>query len=190
VRQIGIELHGVTLNVSCNYEPLLDYLSQLLDGAVRPVFDAPDLDVTGTWRTEPFVEDQSAFADEGETAVPAFGKRMRLADEELVWFNTHRDKNLQLRFRRRAHRTSFDVVYAYCPTAEKLARYPAYAERKFFKLAGYLVQFPVAWYLERTRGWTLRPSRAATRRFSLEGPAAPARRRRASGCSPTRACGS
>jgi tRNA-splicing ligase RtcB len=161
--QIGVELHGVTLNVACNYEPLLDYLSQLLDDAVRPVFDAPDLDVNGTWRTEPFVEDESAFADEGETAVPGFGKRMRLADEELVWFNTHRDKDLQLRFRKRGDRTAFDVVYAYCPTAEKLARYPAYAERKFFKLARYLVQFPVAWYLERTRGWTLLHASAVAR---------------------------
>ncbi len=153
---IGIELHGVTVNVGCDHEPLVDYLVRLLDGAVRPVFDAPDFVVTGVWRTGAPVDGDTTFAGAPDTlAVPGFGKRMRLGDDELVWFNTHRDKDLQLRFRRCERQFVFEVAYHYHPTAEKLARYPAYAERKFFKLARYLVQFPIAWHLARTRGWTL-----------------------------------
>ncbi len=165
MRQIGVELHGVRVNVTCNNEPLLEYLCQLLDDAVRPVFDTPHLQVTGRWHTdERALESAGVFADEGEAGdAPGFGKRMRLADDELVWFNTHRDKDLQLRFRRRAGQLQFDVAYCYHPTAEKLARYPEYEERKFFKLARYLVQFPVAWYLERTRGWALLHASAVAR---------------------------
>ena len=151
--QIGVELHGVTLNVSCNFEPLLDYLGELVESDVRPVWDAPDLEVTGNWRVESPIAGQSAFSDERGAEV--FGKRMLLADDELVWFNTHRDKDLQLRFRRRARQTVFDVDFSYHPTAEKLAQDPEYRERKFFKLARYLVHFPVAWHLGRARGWTL-----------------------------------
>jgi hypothetical protein len=153
MRQIGLEVHGVTLNVSSNFEPLLDYLGKLLEWDVRPAWDAPDLDMTGTWRAEPPLEGESAFSE--NDCVSGFGKRMRLAHDELVWFNTHRDKDLQLRFRRRERQILFDVGYFYHPTAEKLARYPDYRQRKFFKLARYLVHFPVAWHLERTRAWTL-----------------------------------
>jgi len=149
--QIGVELHGVTLNVSCDFEPLLDYLRELLQSDVRPVWDAPDLDVTGIWRLDPPIAGQSAFSE--ARGAEGFGKRMRLADDELVWFDTHRDKDLQLRFRRCGGHTHFDVDYWYHPLPEKLARYPDYQHRKFFKLARYLVHFPVAWHLERTRGW-------------------------------------
>src|SRR5437867_3743027 len=100
--QIGIELHGVTVNVKCTFAPLLDYLRELLESAVRPVFDAPDLQVTGTWHTAFPPDDAPPSGD-----APGFGKRMQLADDELVWFNTHRDKDLQLRFRRRAPQTAF-----------------------------------------------------------------------------------
>jgi hypothetical protein len=151
--QIGVELHGVTLNVACEFEPLLDYLRELLQSDVRPVWDAPDLQVTGTWRMESPVAGQSAFGE--ERSAEGFGKRMRLADDELVWFDTHRDKNLQLRFRQCREQIHFDVDYCYHALPEKLARYPDYQQRKFFKLARYLVHFPVAWHLERTRGWTL-----------------------------------
>jgi tRNA-splicing ligase RtcB len=162
--QIGVEIHGVTLNVTCNHEPLVEYLCQLLDDAIRPVFDVPDLEVTGRWHNdESALESACVFGDEGGADTPGFGKRMRLGEDELVWFNTHRDKDLQLRFRRRANQLQFDVAFCYHPTAEKLVRYPEYAERKFFKLARYLVQFPVAWHLQRTRGWTLLHASAVAR---------------------------
>ena len=150
--RIGIELHGVTVNLSCNFDPLLDYLRHLMDSEVYPVWDAPDLEVTCTWRKELPPEGQRVFSDDGEER---FGKRMRLADDELVWFDTHRDKDLQLRFRRRARQTLFDVDYYYHPAPGKLARFPDYQQRRFFALARYLVHFPVAWHLGRARGWIL-----------------------------------
>ena len=152
MQQIGIDLHGVTLNVSCNCERLLEYLAQLLADDVRPVWAAPDLEVTGIWHSSPDAPTQ-VFPE--ASTEDAFGKRMRLAGDELVWFDTHRDKDLQLRFRRRGQRMLFDVAYWYHPTADKLARYPDYEQRKFFKLLRYLVHFPAAWYLERSRGWVL-----------------------------------
>ena len=63
---------------------------------MRPVWDSPDLEVCGTWRTEPAPADESPFPNEG--GEEGFGKRMRLSEDELVWFDTHRDKDLQLRF--------------------------------------------------------------------------------------------
>ena len=153
MRRIGIELHGVRLNLSCDFDPLLDYLVHLLDSDVRPVWTAPELEVTGTWRTWAPAPDASPFPEDG--GDEGFGKRMRLAEDELVWFDTHRDKDLQLRFRRRGSVTSFDVDYWYHPSDKKLARFPDYQQRKFFTLARYLVHFPVAWHLERTRGWVL-----------------------------------
>src|SRR4051794_5784955 len=136
MQQIGVELHGVTLNVSCNCEPLVEYLVHLLGADVRPVWAAPDLAVSGIWRSSPVAAAQ-AFPE--ASANDGFGKRMRLAGDELVWFDTHRDKDLQLRFRRRATQVLFDVDYWYHPTPEKLARYPDYEQRKFFKLLRYLV---------------------------------------------------
>jgi hypothetical protein len=155
VGRIGVKLHGVTLNLSCNFEPLLEYLVQVLDSDdVYPAWDTPDLDVTGMWHAGvPPVEREGPLPADG--AEQEFGKRMRFGDNELVWFDTHRDKDLQLRFRGLGERTFFEVDYWYHPLPEKLARCPDYLQRRFFKLARYLVQFPIAWHLERTRGWTL-----------------------------------
>jgi hypothetical protein len=154
MERIGVTLHGVTVNVACNFEPLLEYLGQLLAPDVCPVWDAPDLEVTGIWRTDiPSSERATPFTHDG--VEQEFGKRMLLGDNELVWFNTHRDKDLQLRFRRRGVQTLFDVDYLYRPDPEKLAQSSDYDQRRFFKLARYLVHFPVAWYLGRVRGWIL-----------------------------------
>jgi hypothetical protein len=152
MQRIGVELHGVKLNLSCSFGELLEYLVLLLGPDVRRVWDAPDLDVSATWRTEP-AAGQPVFADDG--GEDGFGKRMRLSQDELVWFDTHRDKDLQLRFHKRGGVTAFDVDYWYHPSEKKLARYPDYLSRKFFTLARYLVHFPVAWHLGRTRGWVL-----------------------------------
>jgi hypothetical protein len=80
---------------------------------------------------------------------------MLIADDELVWFDTHRDRDLQLRFRRDGDRFLFDVAYCCQPSQGKLAKYPNFKQKKFFDLARYLVYFPLAWRLERTRGWAL-----------------------------------
>jgi hypothetical protein len=152
VHRTGIEIHGVRLNLSCNFDQLFDYLQHLLKSELRPAWQSPDIEVIGTWRDgAPTVE--GAFPDEG--AEEGFGKRMRLSEDELVWFDMHRDKDLQLRFRREGSATAFDVDYWYHPTEKKLARVPDYLYRKFFTLARYLVHFPIAWHLNRTRGWVL-----------------------------------
>jgi len=150
---MGIELHGVRLNLSCNLDELFEYVQHLLGPDVRPVWESPDIEVCGTWRTGAPTAEESPFPDDG--GEEGFGKRMRLSQDELVWFDTHRDKDLQLRFRRHGTATSFDVDYWYHPTAKKLARVPDYLQRKFFTLTRYLVHFPIAWHLGRTRGWVL-----------------------------------
>jgi hypothetical protein len=150
--RLGVELHGVRLNLTCNDDLLLRCVADVLDGATRPWWNQPDLAVNGTWRTEPLPDKTSAF--EG-TPAWELGKRMRLGADDLVWFDTHRDKDLQLRFRREGAVRVFDVDYCFRPSAEKLAKHLDYRVRKFFTLTRYLVHFPIAWHLARTRGWSL-----------------------------------
>jgi hypothetical protein len=149
LHRIGIGMHGVKLNLACNYDKLLDYVVCLLGNETGPVWGRPDLEITGVWRTEPFDGPLAA-----SSSFDSFGKRMRLSKDELVWFDMHRNK-LQLRFRRNGTTFAFDVDYCYQPSAEKLERYPDYERRKFFGLLRYLVYFPIAWFLERTQGWRL-----------------------------------
>jgi hypothetical protein len=150
--RLGVELHGIRLNLAGNYDPLVRYVADLLDGATRPWWNAPDLAVTGIWRSGGRPEGTGAFEN---APAEALGTRMRLGEDDLVWFDTHRDRNLQLRFRREGAVRAFDVDYCYRPSAKKLAKYPDYESRKFFTLTRYLVHFPLAWYLARRRGWGL-----------------------------------
>jgi hypothetical protein len=161
---IGIELHGVRLNLSGDYRALIDHAAALLEGCVREPFDSPDLVSTARWLNRPIAEGENLFADadSDSTATDGFGKRMLIGDDELVWLDTHRVSNLQLRMRRDDGRPAFDVVYGYAPSARKLARFPHYEHKKFFDLLRYLVFFPVAWHLERTRGWVLLHASAVT----------------------------
>lgn len=152
MERIGVEMHGVRLNLACNYTALLEYIECLLEGHSGPVWESPDLEVTGTWRTDPTPDTSQSPAT---PELDRLGKRMRASDDHLVWFNTHRNKNLQLGFRRRGATLVFDVDYCYRPSAKKLVQYPEYEYRKFFSLLPYLVHFPIAWRLERSRGWCL-----------------------------------
>src|SRR6185436_16256728 len=152
-REIGVGMHGVRLNLACDNGELLDYLACLLDDDVRPVWNDPDFRVAATWRTD--APPAAAEPAPGSPALDGFGKRMQISSDELIWFDTHRDKDLQLRFRRGRSGFEFDVDYCYRPSTKKLARYPDYEQRKFFSLMRYLVHFPIAWHLERTRGWCL-----------------------------------
>lgn len=150
---IGIRMYGISLNLYCNYPELVEYLVCLLPGLTGPPCEYPDLEVTACWVTGPCEGGVSLFPD--STQLNGLGKRMQIARDELVWFNTHRDKNLQLRFRRNQNAPAFDVAYCYQPSKKKLAKYPDFKYKKFFDLARYLVYFPIAWHLERTRGWSL-----------------------------------
>ncbi len=151
--RIGVGMHGVKLNLACNYSKLCDYVVCLFESAIGPVWKHPDLEVTGVWRTEPLSDAAGPmFATNG---LDSFGKYMKLSNDALVWFDPHRDQELQLRFSRCNGAFEFDVDYTYLPSPKKLARYPDYEQRKFFSLLQYLVYFPIAWFLERTRGWRL-----------------------------------
>jgi hypothetical protein len=152
MERIGVEMHGVKLNLACNCTALLEYIECLLESHSGPAWESPDLEVNGTWRTDPTPDTSQSHAT---LELDRLGKRMRVSDDHLVWFNTHRNKHLQLGFRRRGPTLVFDVDYHYRPSAKKLAQYPEYEYRKFFSLLPYLVHFPIAWRLERSRGWCL-----------------------------------
>ncbi len=151
--RIGVQLHGVALNLRCNYGEQLQYVVSFLGDCVREPWERPDLEVEGNWLTPSREEDIDRPVFD-VTGLDAYGKRMHLSADQLVWSNTHRDKNLQLRFRRAACPV-FDVAYLYRPSPKKLARFPDYERKKFFDLMQYLVLFPLAWHLRRTRGWEL-----------------------------------
>src|SRR5688572_14158982 len=151
---IGIRMHGVTLNLRCEHRPLLRHVAELLGDHVREPWQHPDLEVEGHWLPCETADDMEAPAF--ETAhLDGFGKRMHLGEDELVWGDTHRDKSLQLRFRRTAGAPIFDVAYRFRPSAKKLAKYPDFTHKKYFDLTRYLVWFPIAWQLKRTRGWEM-----------------------------------
>ena len=146
-------MYGVCLNLTCDYSELINYLTGLLPGQTGPPFEDPDLEVTASWRSGPCERGASLFPDSSQ--MSALGKRMQIAKDELVWFDTHRDKDLQLRFRRNNNALLFDVAYCYQPSQKKAAKYPNFEHKKFFDLLRYFVHFPIAWHLERTRGWSL-----------------------------------
>jgi hypothetical protein len=148
---IGVRMHGVTLNLRCDYPRLLEHTAALLEGFVGPAWSDPDIEVNGSWRAG--TQSDTPFFD--ASGLDGFGKRMLMGHDRLVWPDTYRDKDLQLRFARRGPALQFDVAYHFRPSARKLARYPDLEAKKFFDLLRYLVHFPIAWHLERGRGWTL-----------------------------------
>jgi len=150
--RIGVRMHGVRLNLSCDHARQLRYSTDLLGQHVCAPFEQPDIEVTGTWRVMEAGQELAAF---DTTKLDAYGKRMHLGPDELVWGDTFRDKDLQLRFRRNGTQLLCDVAYAFRPSPKKAAKYPDYEQKKFFDLVRYLVFFPVAWHLRRTRGWEL-----------------------------------
>ncbi len=153
VKSIGFQMYDVTLNLHCDNSGLVDYLESLMPGLSKPAFASPDLVVNARWTDEPHERGVSMFPDSKH--LNGIGKRMQMAKDELVWFDTHRDKDMQLRFRREDGKIIFDVAYCFQPSQKKLAKYPDFKHKKYFDLARYLVFFPIAWHLERTRGWAL-----------------------------------
>lgn len=153
VETIGIRAHGVTLNVVCDSTELSDFLRQVVPGLAGPACAAPDLAVRSRWLCGPMERGRSWFGD--ATGVGALGSRMHLAPDDLIWFKTYRDPDLQLRFRRLEGRPAFDVAYCHQPKKKKQDAYPDLKQKTFFGLLRYLVHFPIAWHLERTRGWSM-----------------------------------
>src|SRR5262245_9136352 len=139
---------------------------------VRAPLERPELEVEGLWLT-PESADELGTPLFDVSGLDPYGKRMYLGDDQLVWTRTQRDKHLQLRFRRRGDVPCFDVVYQYLPSAKKLAGEPDFEGRKQIELLRYLVLFPLAWHLRRTRGWELIHAAAASdgeRGIVLAGP--------------------
>ena len=98
---------------------------------------------------------------DGEDSSP--GRHLRVVSDELVWLRPPRDRDLQLRFRRGAAGRLFEVACRYHPSAKKLAQYPDLRRKRYFDLLRYLVHFPIAWHLERTRGLSLLHASAVAR---------------------------
>jgi len=151
VKTVGIRVHGVSLNLSSSNSALMDYMARLLPGLVGSPDNMADIEVNAHWIEGPCAKGISYFPD--VTQLNGVGKRMQIAKDELIWHETQRDKDMQLRFRRHNGQLLFDVAYCYQPSAKKLAKYPNFKQKKLFDLSHYLVHFPIAWYLERTRGW-------------------------------------
>jgi hypothetical protein len=151
---IGVLMHGVTLNLRCDHEPLLRYATTLLGDHVCEPSPHADLEVEGRW-LQPASEKEARERMFDVTGLDAYGKRMHMGADQLVWSDTYRDKNLQLRFRRDGNRPVFDVAYQYLPTKKKLDKWTDYEGKKFFDMVQYLAFFPIAWQLRRTRGWEL-----------------------------------
>jgi len=171
-RTIGVEMHGVTLNLRCDNAQQMRYSQVLLGPLVREPFEHPDLEVQSNWSTPESARELDAPAFD-VTGLDAFGKRLYIGQDQLVWTDTHEHKNLQLRFRLRGTVPCFDVAYQYFPSAGKLSRYPDYVQKKYFDLLRYLVIFPIAWHLRRTRGWEMVHASAVvdgTRGVLLAGP--------------------
>lgn len=152
-KSIGFEMYGVKLNLMGDYIELLEYQEMLMPGLSGPPHENPDLEVYAHWLDTPHQKGVSYF--ENIDHLNGIGKRMLIGEDELVWVDTHRDKDMQLAFRRNGQRPVFDVAYCYQPSQKKQVKYPKFREKKFFDLARYLVFFPIAWHLERTRSWML-----------------------------------
>lgn len=149
---IGFHVHGVSLNLHTDYGELAEYMTALVPGMVCDPSPAPELEVYAHWLEGP-TDRKNYFPDANQ--LNGMGRRMEMGPDELLWLDTHRDKDMQLRFRRRGDVTVFDVAYCYQPSQGKLRKYPNFRQKKFFDLARYLIHFPFSWYLERTRGFTL-----------------------------------
>ena len=103
MRQLGVQMHGVTLNLQCNYDKLLDHTADLLDGHTCPPWASPDLAVTAHWLHRPSPDEPGPLAD--TAGLDGFGKRILLSEEQLLWTDVYRDKDLQLRFAAMARRS-------------------------------------------------------------------------------------
>jgi hypothetical protein len=152
-KKIGVSKHNVSLNISSNNPKLVAYAREHLGGLARVPMAAPDIEVHCEWLEGNWQPETNSFSENDDLSV--YGKRMLGKQNELIWLNTLRMKGLQLRFRRKSGRYLFEVSYCYHPKKEKLESLPAYEYKKYFSLMSYLFYYPLFWYLENFRNWTL-----------------------------------
>ncbi|MFQ5628866.1 MAG: hypothetical protein ACE5I1_08905 [bacterium] len=151
--KIGVNQHNVSINISSNNPKLVAYAREHLGGQTRAPMAAPDIEVHCEWFEGKWEPEKNPFPQDGEMSV--YGKRMLGKKNELIWLNTLRMKGLQLRFRRESGRFLFDVSYCYHPKKEKLEGLPDYEYKKYFSLMSYIFYYPLFWYLENFRNWTV-----------------------------------
>ena len=152
-KKIGVSQHNVSINITSNNPSLVDYAKEHLGGLAGAPTVAPDIDIHCEWFEGKWEPETNPFPKNGDLSV--YGKRMLGKNDELVWLNTLRMKGLQLRFRRENGRFRFDVSYCYHPKKEKLESLPDYEYKKYFSLMSYIFYYPLFWYLESFRDWTL-----------------------------------
>ncbi len=149
--RLGVRMHGVTLTLESNHLPLMAYAAEHLNGLVAPAVTVPDLAVRCTWSQGDWDAQINPFPADG--ALNVIGKRMLGNSHELVWLNTLRLPGLQLRFSREQESLLFEVAYRY--HSQRIGTTPDYEYTKYFSLMSYLVYYPLIWYLENFRGWTV-----------------------------------
>lgn len=153
MERLGVCMHGVTLTLEANYARLLAYAAEHLNGLVQPPASTPNIVVTCHWSQGEWCVEDNPFP--GSEAMHIIGKRMLGRSDELIWLDTLRMKGLQLRFRRHGAQLLCDVVYRFHPKPGKREQLPDYEYKRFFSLMSYLVYYPLIWYLDYFRGWTV-----------------------------------
>ncbi|MGH7494240.1 MAG: hypothetical protein ACREOO_17860, partial [bacterium] len=151
--KLGVRMHGVALTLETDHPPLLAYAAEHLNGLVESPVAAPDLKVKCYWSEDDGEAETNPFPA-GE-AMNVIGKRMVGNADELIWLDTLRMKGLQLRFRREGWQWIFEVAYRFHAKKEKIENLPEYEYKRYFSLMSYLVYYPLIWYLENSRGWTV-----------------------------------
>jgi hypothetical protein len=148
---LGVRMHGVTLTLESNHAPLIAYAAEHLNNLAGAPVKTPNLAVRCAWSQGEWEAQANPFPADG--ALNVIGKRMLGNDHELIWLNTLRLPGLQLRFCREGDTLIFDVAYRY--HSQKIDTTPEYEYTKYFSLMSYLVYFPLIWYMENFRGWTI-----------------------------------
>jgi len=153
MQTLGVHMHGVTLTLAANHPPLIDYAAEHLHVLVEKPVAVPDVVVTCHWTQGEWDPEANPFSTDHDLNI--IGKRMVGRADELIWLDTLRMKGLQLRFRRSGEQWRFEVAYRFHPKKEKIESLPEYEYKKYFSLMSYLVYYPLIWYLETFRGWTV-----------------------------------
>lgn len=121
------------------------YLASLLDQAGAE----PNIKVTLEW--------DAVLSDESRSDLEQLGRRIWVGPHRLRHTEIWQVPGLQMDVSRQDETLVVRAAYAW-PTrrAKWFARVMAWTrERLFVSLVYYLVYFPLAWWLERERGWTL-----------------------------------
>jgi hypothetical protein len=147
---VGVRLHGASLVLHSDHEPLIDYARLHLGRLAVEAPSAPDIEVLCRW-----TEGEAGSDAPDASAAPrdVIGKRMTANADELEWLDTLRMPGLVLRFERGGERWRFVVDYRYSPKRRNGKPVPDYEYKRYFSLMSWLVYYPLMWFLRHSRGW-------------------------------------